>query len=114
MTELELKRLHVIYCSLDGKIAVSKAATALGLSGRHIKQLKKEIKELGVESIINGNRGRKPTHTINTTIAQRIVELKTSHKYHRLTSCIFKSCLRNIKILIYRILLFTIFFNMQT
>ncbi len=39
MTELELKRLHVINCSLEGKITVSEAATALGLSERRIKQL---------------------------------------------------------------------------
>lgn len=41
----------------------------------------KEVKERGVQSIIHGNRGRKPVHTIDSKLAQRIVELKNSYAY---------------------------------
>lgn len=81
MTDEELKKLHVINCALEGRLTVSEAANALGLTERRIKQLKKEVKEHGVESIIHGNRGRKPAHTIDNKIAQRIIELKNSFKY---------------------------------
>jgi len=41
MNDEELKRLHVINCALEGRLTVSQAANALGLSERRIKQLKK-------------------------------------------------------------------------
>jgi len=81
MNDEELKKLHGINCALEGRLTVSQAANALGLSERRIKQLKKEVKERGVQSIIHGNRGRKPVHTIDSKLAQRIVELKNSYAY---------------------------------
>jgi transposase len=81
MNDEELKKLHVINCALEGKLTVSEAANVLGLTARRVKQLKKEVKEHGVESIIHGNRGRKPAHSIDDKLAQRIIELKTSYKY---------------------------------
>jgi len=81
MNDEELKKLHVINCALEGRLTVSQAANALGLSERRIKQLKKEVKEHGVQSIIHGNRGRKPIHTIDSELAQRIIQLKNSYAY---------------------------------
>jgi transposase len=77
----ELKKLHVINCALDGILTVSEAAIALGLTERRVKQLKKEVKEHGVESIVHGNRGRKPAHTIDQQLVQRIIDLKNSYRY---------------------------------
>ena len=51
------------------------------MTERRIKQLKKEVKTHGVESIIHGNRGRKPAHTIDEELSNRIIELKNSYKY---------------------------------
>lgn len=73
MNDEELKKLHVINCALEGKLTVSEAANVLGLTARRVKQLKKEVKEHGVESIIHGNRGRKPAHSIDDKLAQRII-----------------------------------------
>ncbi len=81
MNDEELKKLHVINCALEGRLTVSQAANALGLSERRIKQLKKEVKEHGVQSIIHGNRGRKPIHSIDSKLVQRIIELKNSYAY---------------------------------
>lgn len=81
MNDEDLKKLHVISCALEGKLTVSQAANALGLSERRIKQIKKEVKEHGVQSIIHGNRGRKPIHTIDSELAQRIIQLKNSYAY---------------------------------
>ena len=79
MNDKELKKLHVINCALEGRLTVSQAANALGLSERRIKQLKKEVREKGVQSIIHGNRGRKPIHTIDSELAQRIVGPQNSY-----------------------------------
>lgn len=81
MTTEELRKLHVINCALEGKLTVAQAAKELDLSERRIKQLKKGVKEHGVESIIHGNRGRKPAHAIDNKLAQEIVELKQSYNY---------------------------------
>ena len=101
MTKDELKKLHVITCALEGKFTVAEAAIALGLSERRIKQLKKEVKEHGVESVIHGNRGRKPAHTTDDMIAKQIVELKKSYKYQEANFLHFQELLEeyeNIKI----------------
>jgi transposase len=81
MTDEELKKLHVINCALEGRLTVSEAAKALGLTERRIKQMKKEVKANGVDSVIHGNRGRTPAHTIEDKLAQRIIVLKSSYKY---------------------------------
>lgn len=101
MTDKELKKLHVISCALEGKITVAEAANALGLSERRIKQLKKEVKENGVESIIHGNRGRKPIHAIDDKMADQIIALKKTYKYQEANFLHFQELLEeheNIKI----------------
>jgi transposase len=88
MNDKELKKLHVINCALEGRLTVSQAANALGLS---IKQLKKEVREKGVQSLIHGNRGRKPIHTIDSELA--LSNSKTHMRIRRLTFFIFKNSL---------------------
>lgn len=39
MKDQELKKLHVINCALEGKLTVSEAANALGLTERRVKQV---------------------------------------------------------------------------
>lgn len=101
MTDDELNKLHVINCALEGKLTVSEAAKVLSSTERRIKQLKKEVKANGVETIIHGNRGRKPAHTIDQKLAQQIIELKNSFKYQEANFLHFQELLEeyeNIKI----------------
>lgn len=101
MSDQELKKLHVINCALDRKITVAEAAIALGLSERRIKQMKKGVKDHGVESIIHGNRGRKPAHATDDKIAREIIELKNCYKYQEANFLHFQELLleyENIKI----------------
>lgn len=81
MNDEELKKLHVINCALEGRITVSEASKVLGLTERRIKQLKKEAKISGVDSVIHGNRGRKPSHAVSPELVQQIIDLKASYKY---------------------------------
>lgn len=77
----ELKRVKLIEACINGECTVKQVSIALGLSERRIKQIKKEVKENGVQSIQHGNRGRKPKNTISDEIKSKILELRNSYEY---------------------------------
>ncbi len=77
----DLKRATLIQACIKGQCTVKQVATALGLSERRVKQIKKEVKENGVKSIQHGNRGRKPKNTISDETKKRILELRSSYEY---------------------------------
>lgn len=77
----EIKRATLIEACIKGQCTVKQVATALGLSERRVKQIKKGVKENGVKSIAHGNRGRKPKNTIPNETRKRILELRSSYEY---------------------------------
>lgn len=81
LKQKDLKRATLIEACIKGQCTVKQVATALGLSERRVKQIKKEVKENGVKSIQHGNRGRKPKNTIPNEIKQKILELRSSYEY---------------------------------
>ena len=81
LKQKDLKRATLIEACIKGQCTVKQVATALGLSERRVKQIKKEVKEKGVKSIQHGNRGRKPKNTISDETRKRILELRSSYEY---------------------------------
>lgn len=81
LKQKDLKRATLIEACIKGECTVKQVATALGLSERRVKQIKKEVKENGVKSIQHGNRGRKPKNTLSEETRKRILELRSSYKY---------------------------------
>lgn len=81
LKQKDLKRATLIEACIKGQCTVKQVATALGLSERRVKQIKKEVKENGVKSIQHGNRGRKPKNTISEETRKRILELRSSYEY---------------------------------
>ena len=81
LKQKDLKRATLIEACINGQCTVKQVATALGLSERRVKQIKKEVKENGVKSIQHGNRGRKPKNTISDETRKRILELRSSYEY---------------------------------
>lgn len=81
LKQKDLKRATLIEACIKGDCTVKQVATALGLSERRVKQIKKEVKENGVKSIQHGNRGRKPKNTIPFETRQKILELRSSYEY---------------------------------
>lgn len=65
LKQKDLKRGTLIQACIKGECAVKQVANALGISERRVKQIKKEVKEHGIQSIQHGNRGRKPKNTIS-------------------------------------------------
>jgi len=57
----ELQRVTVISTCLQGELACARAAELLSLSVRHVKRLKKRLREAGAAAMAHGNRGR-PSH----------------------------------------------------
>ena len=81
LKQKDLKRATLIEACIKGQCTVKQVATALGLSERRVKQIKKEVKENGVKSIQHGNRGRKPKNTISDETRKRLLELRSSYEY---------------------------------
>ena len=81
LKQKDLKRVTLIEACIKGQCTVKQVATALGLSERRVKQIKKEVKEHGVKSIQHGNRGRKPKNTIPDETRKKILELRNSYQY---------------------------------
>ncbi len=77
----EIKRATLIEACIKGQCTIKQVATALGLSERRVKQIKKEVKENGVKSIVHGNRGRKPKNVISDETISKILELRSSYDY---------------------------------
>ena len=81
LKQKEIKRATLIDACIKGQCTIKQVATALGLSERRVKQIKKEVKENGVKSIQHGNRGRKPKNTIPDETRKKILELRSSYEY---------------------------------
>ena len=81
LKQKELKRVTLIEACIKGQCTIKQVATALGLSERRVKQIKKEVKENGVKSIQHGNRGRKPKNAISDETKKKILELRSSYEY---------------------------------
>lgn len=81
LKQKDLKRATLIEACINGQCTVKQVATALGLSERRVKQIKKEVKENGVKSIQHGNRGRKPKNTISDETRKTILNLRSTYQY---------------------------------
>lgn len=81
----ETNRYKLILDAIEGSRTVAEVATLLGVSERHVKRLKKGVREHGAESLAHGNRGRRPANAKSQEIASLVVELATTD--YRNTSC---------------------------
>src|SRR5713226_8184046 len=61
LSQKELQRVSVISTCIKGDLACASAAALLSLSVRHIKRLKKRMREAGEAALAHANRGR-PSH----------------------------------------------------
>ena len=81
LKQKDVKRATLIEACIKGQCTIKQVATALGISERRVKQIKKEVKEHGIKSIQYGNRGRKPKNTISDETTNKILELRYSYEY---------------------------------
>src|SRR4030043_245109 len=61
--------------AIEGRCTTGEAAKLLQLSRRHVKRLRKALREEGPAGLAHGNRGRKPAHAIRNGERQEVLEL---------------------------------------
>lgn len=80
-TEMELKQLNIIQSVIDGKRTGKEASKSLEISERQVWRKVRSVKDYGDVGIKHKNKNRKPSHTINNDLKNRIVQLKLSNDY---------------------------------
>ena len=79
-TMREATRYSLIHSLLEGKMVNKDAASALRLSLRQIKRLKKKVELKGAFGVIHGNKGRLPSHAFSPEVRHQIISL-TEKRY---------------------------------
>jgi transposase len=80
ISQRDISRHHVLGMVMENKLALSEAAETLGVSYRHAKRLKKNLKEKGVAGLVHGNRGRSPANKTSEDVKSKVVAL-SNEKY---------------------------------
>ena len=94
MREKEAERYALINEALrEGTYTVKYLAKRLGVSERRVKQLKKGVKERGVEAVIHGNSGRHPANYTAGALREQIIRLKKSERYSSFNYTYFQEML---------------------
>lgn len=75
LSQRELKRIHVVRLTLEGRESVRRGAELLGLSTRQVKRLRQKMRERGAEGLLHGNRGSKPWNRTAKEVVKRVVGL---------------------------------------
>lgn len=87
MKKEENLKASVIECCIKGTMTIRVAADRLGFSERYVKKLKARYKKLGASSMLHGNCGRQPKHTIDAEIKSKIISIWKQPEYEE---CNFK------------------------
>lgn len=75
MTSSEWKRCETLRLLSEGRLLVAEACEILGVSSRHVRRLRRRFESDGVQGLIHGNVGRRPSNRTENGIEQLIVEL---------------------------------------
>lgn len=76
MSEKQWRRLDVVERIERGEMTIAEGATALGISTRQMKRIRKRIAKEGQRGVVHGNTGRAPKHRITALVRTRIVQLR--------------------------------------
>lgn len=75
MNDHELQRFSIIQDLLNNKLKRRDAISILGISYRHLSRILKAFKELGVESLAHGNRGKPSSNRISDDTKLHVLKL---------------------------------------
>ncbi len=81
MSQKEIKHYDIIKKLINKEINGSEASHLLNLTVRHIRRLKREVKEKGIKGLIHGNRGMPSNRRIPEEERQKIIKLLHKHYY---------------------------------
>lgn len=75
MNKKEEFKKAVIECCINGTMTIKVAAERLNFSERYVKKLKARYKKSGASSMLHGNCGKQPKHTIDADVKTKIWEI---------------------------------------
>jgi transposase len=75
MSQKDRQRYHLLKMVTGGKVTLTEASTALGVSYRQGKRLKRKLATEGARGLVHGNRGRPSARALHPELATRIIEL---------------------------------------
>lgn len=75
MNKNENLKAAVIESCINGTMTVKVAAQRLNFSERYVKKLKARYKKYGASSMMHGNCGKQPIHTITADVKSKIWEI---------------------------------------
>ena len=78
LSKKEQKRLMVLNEVERGVMTSREAAELLGLSPRQVRRILAAYRKEGAQALVHGNRGRKPSNTLDESLKKRVVELAQS------------------------------------
>ena len=81
MNEKENFKVAVIESCINGTMTIKVAAERLNFSERYVKKLKARYKKFGASSMLHGNCGKQPKHTISSDIKSKIWEIWNLPEY---------------------------------
>jgi len=81
MSQKEIKQYDIIKKLINKDINGTDASKLLNLTVRHIRRLKKKVKEKGIKGLIHGNRGKSSNRQIPKVERQEIIKLLHQHYY---------------------------------
>ena len=96
MNQKEELKLAVIEACVNGKMTVKVAAQRLQFSERYIKKLKARYKKNGASSMLHGNCGKQPKHTLNANIQSKIIEIRKKPEFDECNFEHFKELLEEL------------------
>jgi transposase len=73
MSQRDLHRDHTLRLVLEGRLTGRQAATALGLTERHVWWLLARLRQEGRAGLVHGNRGRPSGRRLPTAVQQQIL-----------------------------------------
>jgi transposase-like protein len=81
MSHKEAGRYDIIKKAIDKEIKGSQAADILNLTSRHVRRLKRKVKDKGLEGLIHASRGKPSKKKIPDDEREKIIKLLHKH-YH--------------------------------
>lgn len=81
MSEKEVKKYDIIKKLINKELNGSEAASTLNLSTRHVRRLKKRVKEKGIKGLIHNHRGKASNRKTPDKERKKIIKLLHEHYY---------------------------------
>jgi len=79
MSQKEVKKYDIIKKVINKELKGSEAARLLGLTARHVRRLKRRVKESGIKGLIHSGRGKPSNHKVPDKERQKIKDLLHKH-----------------------------------